>query len=139
MVRYVRGRIVEREDPTRAGIGAPQSYFVYRAEVERCRGREGMHMQIGVGRAGRGQRIVRRGVEEGAEQDAWRGKVCCEGLEDKGYETFKNTCHASAAGPAGMTQCAYRVRCAAHQHGVQRFGVGVTACHRRVLLSFGHL
>ena len=27
----------------------------------------------GVGRAGRGQRIVRRGVEEGAEQDAWRG------------------------------------------------------------------
>ena len=83
MVRYVRGRIVEREDPTRAGIGAPQSYS-YRAEVERCRGREGMHMhmQRGVGRAGRGQRIVRRGVEEGAEQDAWRGKVCCEGLED---------------------------------------------------------
>ena len=76
-----------------------------------------MHMQRGVGRAGRGQRIVRRGVEEGAEQDAWRGKVCCEGLEDIGYETFKNTCHASAAGPAGMTQCAYRVRCAAHQHG----------------------
>ena len=36
---------MEREDPTRAGIGAPQSYS-YRAEVERCRGREGMHMHM---------------------------------------------------------------------------------------------
>ena len=50
-----------------AGIGAPQSYS-YRAEVERCRGREGMHLQRGE-EGGERQRIVRRGVEEGAEQD----------------------------------------------------------------------
>ena len=50
--------------------------LVYRAEVERCRGREGMHMQRGGEGGERATDSASRSIEEGAEQDAWRGKVC---------------------------------------------------------------
>ena len=61
--------------------------LVYRAEVERCREGERcmhMHMQRGGEGGERATDSASRSIEEGAEQDAWRGKVCCEGLEERG-------------------------------------------------------